>query len=176
MGFFSAFGKTASEVSEDPFSVPANTYAVAITEVGKKVFKDIPYFVVKLTIANGPEAGKSASSMHRTTPWTPQERASQGDYEAMNARTVSNYKREMISFGISEEGLDKFDPDNVQHCTSLLGIKGTAYIETKNGFTNFSDFQRSVAAAPVTENTAMVTTPETQAPSDDAIADLMNGF
>lgn len=173
MGFFDAFGTKAAEVSEDPFSVPDNTYNVAITEAGVKTFKDIPYFMVRLTIASGKEAGKSASSMHRMIPWTAQERSDKGDHEAMNERVKSNYKREMLSFGISEEGLDKFDPNSVQHCNSLLGIKGTAFIKSQNGFTNFSDFQRTVAA-PVHEATAPAQ--ETQEPNEDAIADLMSGF
>lgn len=177
-GFFSAFGTTANEVSEDPFHVDGNTYNVAVTGSDLKTFKEIPYFVIQLTIADGKNAGKSASTMHRMKPWTQQERAQQGDFEAMNARVLSNFKVDMIAFGLSEEGLNQFDPNNAAHRSSLLGIKGQAYIESKNGYTNYKDFQRAVPATPVQQSAGIATqeSPAAPVPDADAINDLMSGF
>lgn len=179
MGFFSAFNTSAAAVSDDPFHVDGNTYNVQVSGADLKEFKNIPYFVIQLTIVGGQNAGKSASSMHRMIPWTQQERASQGDFEAMNARLLSNFKVEMLNFGIKEEVLDQFDPNNVTHRNKLLGIKGTAYIESKNGFTNYKDFQRAVSAAPVQNAEPAMDTQTIQeeaAPDQDAINDLMSGF
>ena len=174
-GFFSAFGAKAYEVSEDPFHVDGNTYNVSVSSAEQKTFKEIPYFVVEVTIADGKNAGKSASTMHRLIPWTASERAEKNDHEAMNARVLSNFKVDMLNFGIAEDMLDVFDPTNPTHRNSLLGIKGTAWIESKNGYTNYKDFKRAVAAAPV--QTAAPATPESQgAPDQSAIDDLMSGF
>lgn len=175
-GFFSAFGTTAAQVSDDPFAVDGNTYNVAVTGSDHKTFKDIPYFVLQLTIADGKNAGKTASAMHRMIPWTAQERSAEGDYLAMNERVKSNFKVAMRELGLSDEGIDTFDPTNVSHRNSLLGIKGTAWIETKKGYTNYKDFQRAVAAAPV--QSAAPATQETQGavPDQSAIEDLIKGF
>lgn len=177
-GFFSAFGTTAAQVSDDPFAVDGNTYNVAVTGADHKTFKEIPYFVIQLTIADGKNAGKSASSMHRMIPWTAAERAAEGDYLAMNERVKSNFKVEMTAFGLSNEGLDQFDPTNAAHRSSLLGIKGTAYIETKKGYTNYKDFQRAIPATPVQQSAGIATqeSPAAPVPDADAINDLMSGF
>lgn len=142
---FSAFGKTASEVSADPFSIPDNTYSVMVSGAEKKVLRDVPYFIIEFTVAEGAHKGKSVNQMLRLSPWTQAERPD--DWEAMNARSLSSLKKALLDLGIAEEQMDAFNP--AVHGKALLGIKGKADIgPNKKGYNTISNFERTAVAAP----------------------------
>lgn len=147
--FFEQFGVTADDVSENPYSIEdPNYYPCMVTSVDIKNWgpnKDIPHLVIELTIQGGKNAGKSATDSHRLKPWTAQERASQGDHEAMNARLLSNYKKALLAYGIPEAALNAFNPTNRAHIQKLVGIKGVAFFgPQKNNpeFNSVRDFKR----------------------------------
>lgn len=163
---FSAFGKSAAEVEADPFAIPDNTYNVTVTGAEKKELKDVPYFIIEFTIADGEHQGKSVNQMLRLIPWTQAERPN--DYQAMTARTVSSLKKALLDLGISEEGLDAFNP--ASHGRALLGIKGTADIgPNKKGYNTISNFQRAAVAAPVNA-------PQNAEPAQEVDEDALNAL
>lgn len=180
MGFFDQFNTTAEAVSTNPFFVPTNDYNVAITAAENKTFSDIPYLMIDFTIADGSHAGKKASTMLRLIPWTQAERAAEGDYETMNMRLLSSYKKTLLELGIAEAMLNQFDPRNPQHLSKLLGIRGTGRIETKGDYTNIDKFQRTVAAsetaAPMNSPAPVAAGPVEAAPNQAALDSLLSGF
>lgn len=160
-GLFDAFGVTASDISENPFEITEpNRYACVVTGSEIKEFgpegNKKPYWVITYTVKGSKHDGKSANSMHRLVPWTPEERAQQGDYEAMNARLLSAYKKELINLGIPEEALNAFDPKNNGHREKVIGIKGSAWFgpqKNNPGFNAVADFARAETTT-VTEEPA----------------------
>lgn len=176
MGFFDQFNTTAEAVSTNPFFVPTNDYEVAITASENKTFNDIPYWVIEFSIASGAHAGKNASTMLRLIPWTAAERP-QGDFETMNARLISQFKKTLVELGIAENMMNAFDPKNPAHISKILGIRGTGRIETKGDYTNIRDFQRTVTGSSEEAVTAPVAgTKEAEAPNQDAVNALLSGF
>lgn len=173
---FDLFGVDAAEVETDPFAIPRNKYIVTVTEAGVKEIKDIPYFIVELTITDktSEHDGKNANMMNRISKWTDAERP-EGDAKTMNARTIGQYKKCLLDLGIKPEMLNQFNPRTMGN--GLLGIKGTATIgPNKNGYNSIFDFTREVQASTVAETaqaTAQVSAPEVNA---EALAALMNGF
>lgn len=160
MSLFDAFGVSAADVNENPFQISKpNRYACILSESDVKEFgKDgeqkIPYWVNEYTINDGGENdGKSANSMHRLIPWTPEERmAANGgkdDSKAMNARLLSGYKKELMNLGIPVEAMNAFDPKNPAHRNKVIGLKGSAWFgPQKNNpeFNTMSEFQREEKA------------------------------
>ncbi|ASZ73191.1 hypothetical protein NELLIE_38 [Arthrobacter phage Nellie] len=128
-----AFGVNANDVDENPFKIPANTYDVVISGAGVATHKDIPYFEVEISIVGGAEAGKSAKIMHRTIPWTSQER---DDWQAMNMRLLANYKKDLLAFGIPAGALQEFKP--AIHGPKLMGIKGKAWMGPQKNNPDFN--------------------------------------
>lgn len=131
---FEAFGVSADDVSENPYSISdPDVYACQVTSAEVKSFPSNPalnYLVFEYTITEGKHAGKTANSMHRLAPWTEQERAGKGsngtnDYQAMNTRLLSNYKKELLALGVPEAALNQFKPST--HAAKLVGIKGKAF-------------------------------------------------
>lgn len=183
MGFFDQFNTTAEAVNTNPFAVPTNDYEVAVSASENKEFGGIPYWTVEVTITSGPHAGKNGSQMIRLIPWTSPERAGKGkngenDFEAMNARLLAAYKLLLLQLGIAEGMVNSFDPTNPQHVGKMLGIRGTARIETKGEYTNFKNFQRTVVAAPSESGNAPTNagTTEAAAPNKEAMDALLSGF
>ena len=160
--FFSAYGVDADEVSEDPFTVPDNTYRVMITEAEITDFgKDngVEFFSIQISVADGGEHdGKNANMLFRMSPLTA---ADQENYKTANARTLSNYKKALLSFGLSEEGIKVFNPR--VHASKLVGIKGTArmFPGKRAGYNNVSESPASVVA---------------NEPNEEAVANLLDGF
>ena len=149
--FFGQFGVSPDDVSENPYSITdPNRYAcmvssVEVKEFGKEGAPKIPYLVFEYTVQGGKHAGKTANDMHRLIPWTAQERASQGDHEAMNARLLSGYKKALLSLGIPEAALSVFNPRNSEHTKKLVGVRGTAWFgPQKNNpqYNTVSNFER----------------------------------
>ena len=170
--FFSAYGTAAADVDENPFVAPDNTYAVAVTKAEVTDFaKDNgpKFFSIEYSITKGAHTGKRANQLFRMTPLTA---ADQEDYEASNARTLSNFKKAMLDLGLKEEALNVFNPNTMG--SRLVGISGTARIfpSKREGYNNIQNFQRP--AAPV-EATPVADT-SNAAPDADAVADLLNGF
>lgn len=173
--FFDQFGVTADDVSENPYSIDEpNYYPCMVTGAEVKHFgpnKDIPHMVIELTVQGGKHAGKSANDMHRLKPWTQAERASQGDYEAMNARLLSGYKKSLLSYGIPEAALNAFNPTNSDHLRKLVGIKGVAWFgpQTNNPqYNSVRDFKREELVQG--NATAQSSAPQNSAPSTTASA------
>ncbi|USL89119.1 hypothetical protein SEA_CASSEROLE_37 [Arthrobacter phage Casserole] len=140
-----AFGVNANDVDENPFKIPANTYDVVISGAGVATHKDIPYFEVEISIVGGSEAGKSAKIMHRTIPWTSQER---DDWQAMNMRLLANYKKDLLAFGIPAGALQEFKP--AIHGPKLMGIKGKAWMGPQKNNPDFNtvrNFTRNESGA-----------------------------
>lgn len=170
-GLFDAFGVSAADVSENPFGISKpNRYECVLTDSDVKEFgdegKQIPYWVNVYTIKGGPEDGKSANSMHRLIPWTQEERAMQGDVEAMNARLLSGYKKELMDLGIPEEAMNAFDPRNPAHRNKVVGMKGSAWFgpqKGKPGYNAVSEFKRTPkneeAPAPSASSPSATTAP-----------------
>lgn len=172
--FFSAYGVSADEVSEDPFTVPDNTYRVMVTQAEVTDFgKGGPeFFSIQISVNdNGEHHGKNANLLFRMTPLTA---ADQDDYKTANARTLSNYKAAMLSFGLSEEGIARFNPRTMG--SKLVGIKGTARMlpSKRQGYNNVQNFQRENAAAPA-ESAPAVNTAVTE-PDPAALNSLLSGF
>jgi hypothetical protein len=145
--FFDAFGVNANDVDENPFSIPKNKYDVVLADAGVKEFNNIEYFVIEWQVANGPHAGKNASDMHRMQPWTPQER---DDWEAMNARTLSGFKKALMDLGMNAAQIGAFNPRTMGQ--KLAGIKGTASMgpqKNKPEYNSISNFSRKTATTPV---------------------------
>lgn len=170
--FFSAFGVNPNDVDENPFSIPKNTYNVVLTDAGVKEFKDIKYFVIEWSVADGPQKGKNVSEMHRMQPWTPGER---DDWEAMNVRALSGFKKTLLDLGIPAGALGQFNPNTMG--TKLIGIKGTATIgpqKNRPEYNQFNNFTRKTATA--TSEVA----PNGTAPSEPAVkedlTDLLGGW
>lgn len=155
-GLFDLFGVNAADVSENPYQITVpNRYKCVVTESDVKEFgpegAKVPYWTIEYTVKDGGQQdGKSANSLHRLVPWTPEERSEKGDHEAMNARLLSNYKKELLNLGIPEEALNAFDPKNPTHRNKVVGIKGSAWFGPQKSnpeFNAVSDFQRAEAAA-----------------------------
>lgn len=171
---FSAFGVEASNVSTDPFAIPRNKYNVMVTGAEVKELKDIPYFIIELTISDpaSEHSGKNASQMLRLTPWADAERPT-GDAKTMNARTIGSYKKALLSMGIREEALSSFDPHTMGN--KFLGIKGTADIGPNNkGYNNVFDFERTASTpAETVQASEAVSSP---AVNSDELSKLMSGL
>lgn len=169
-----AFGVNANEVDENPFKIPANTYDVVISGAEVKDFKDIPYFVVELSIVGGDQAGKSANIMHRIVPWTASER---DDWQAMNMRLLANYKKDLLSFGIPAGALQEFKPK--VHGPKLMGIKGKAWLgPQKNNpdFNSVRNFTRNENGAGAQSSSTPTQVAATPAPAENtAITDDLLG-
>src|SRR4030095_2063604 len=173
--FFAAYGVDADEVSEDPFTVPDNTYRVIVSEAEITDFgKDngVEFFSIQISVNDGGEHdGKNANLLFRMPPLTA---ADQENYKTANARTLSNYKKALINFGLSEEGIKMFNPR--VHASKLVGIKGTArmFPSKKEGYNNVADFKRDgVSVTPAESAPASVAAQE---PDSGAVADLLAGF
>lgn len=169
--FFSAFGVNPNDVDENPFSIPKNTYDVVLSDAGVKEFKDIPYFVLEWTVADGPHKGKTASDMHRMKPWTPAER---DDWEAMNVRALSGFKKMLLDLGIPANALGQFNPNTMG--SKLVGIKGKATMgpqKNRPEYNQISNFTRKQASQEVAPNAASSSgTPA----AEENIADLVSGW
>jgi hypothetical protein len=142
--FFSAFGVNPNDVDENPFSIPKNSYNVFLSDAGVKEFKNIEYFVIEWSIADGAHKGKSVSDMHRMQPWTPAER---DDWEAMNVRAVSSFKKALLDLGIPAAALGQFNPRTMGQ--KLVGIKGTATVgpqKNRPEYNSLSNFTRGKSA------------------------------
>jgi len=172
VSMWDAFGVNPNDVDENPFSVPKNTYNLVISGAEIKTFKDIPYFSIQFDIMDGPHAGKGASDMHRMIPWTSAER---DDYQAMNARALTSFKKALLDIGIPEGALKDFKP--AIHGAKLVGIKGTGVIGPQknrpeyNAISNFSRKQSTSAvptAAPAPEKPVAAET--------DALSDLVGNW
>lgn len=150
-GLFDAFGVSASEVNENPFEITVpNRYNCVLTDSELKEFGDdgakVPYWKNTYTIKGGKEDGKTANTLYRLTPWTDAERAEKGDKDALNARLLSGYKKELMNLGIPEEAMNAFDPKNPNHRNKVIGMKGSAWFgpDKRNpGFNMVNDFQRA---------------------------------
>lgn len=167
-----AFGVNPNDVDENPFSVPKNAYKVVISSAEVKEFKDIPYFVIQFDIADGPHAGKGASDMHRMIPWTPAER---DDYQAMNARALTSFKKALLDLGMPEGALAQFNPRI--HGTKLVGIKGTATIgpqKNRPEYNAISNFSRGASANSTSH--ALVEAPEKPVEEEKDMADLLGDW
>lgn len=143
--FFSAFGVNPNDVDENPFSIPKNSYNVVLSDAGVKEFSNIEYFVIEWSVADGPQKGKTASDMHRMQPWTPSER---DDWEAMNVRTLSSFKKALLDLGIPANSLGQFNPRTMGN--KLVGIKGTATMgpqKNKPEYNSISNFTRKTSTA-----------------------------
>lgn len=175
-GLFDAFGVSASDISENPFEITEpNRYGCVVTDSEIKEFgpegSKKPYWVITYTVKGSKHDGKSANSMHRLVPWTPEERSQQGDFEAMNARLLSAYKKELLNLGIPEEALNAFDPKNHAHRSKIVGIKGTAWFgpqKNNPGFNAVADFSR----AEVAEESAPEKAEEKAEEADDIMSAL----
>lgn len=181
--FFSAYNTTAENVDENPFVAPDNTYKVMVsqsevTDFGKDGGPD--FFSIEYTIEGGPHGGKRANMLFRMTPLTAAD--GQENWETANARTVSNYKKALLDLGMSEAGMNMFNPRTMGN--KLVGIKGTARVfpSKREGYNNISGFQREAiptvntdASASPAVSTPAVNTAVTE-PNADALANLLNGF
>jgi hypothetical protein len=148
--FFDAFGVNANDVDENPFSIPKNVYDVVLADAGTKEFNGIKYFVLEWHVATGPHAGKNASDMHRMQPWTPQER---DDWEAMNVRTLSSFKKALMDLGMNAAQIGQFNPNTMGN--KLVGIKGTASMgpqKNRPEYNSITNFSRKVTASPATNS------------------------
>lgn len=180
-GLFDAFGVSAEEVNENPFEITVpNRYNCVLTESEFVEFGEdgakIPYWRNTYTVKGGKEDGKSANTLHRLTPWTAEERATQGDKDAMNARLLSGYKKELMNLGIPEEAMNAFDPKNPNHRNKVIGMKGSAWFgpNKKNpGFNQVSDFQR---AEKVEESTEDVSTASVTNSNDEVDMSALEGW
>jgi hypothetical protein len=145
--FFGNYGVTADEVNENPFSIPHNTYDVVVGAAEVKSFKknpDIEYFTIEYQIAKGPEAGKTAQKMFRMKPLTA---ADSETYQTQNARTTSNFKKELMNLGLTEAQINGFNPR--VHGTKLVGIRGQAVMGPQKGneeYNSISNFTRAGTA------------------------------
>lgn len=146
---FAEFGVTPDEVEENPFRIPKGRYNCTITDAKVDSFKnspDIPQLMIEFTVSDGPHAGKKAQTNHRLKKWTPEERAEKGDHDAMNARLLSNYKRDLMAFGFSSEIMKAFRPANPDHTKKLIGLAGSANFGPQPNnpeFNMVSDFERA---------------------------------
>ena len=184
-GLFDDFGVSASDVSENPFEITVpNRYTCVLTESDIKEFGKevkVPYWVNVYTIKGGKEDGKSANTLHRMTPWTKEERATQGDTEAMNARLLSGYKKELMNLGIPEEAMNAFDPKNPNHRNKIIGLKGSAWFgpNSKNpGYNEIRDFERSdkLAGENDTDTPASVNADSAQIVNNDVDMSALEGW
>lgn len=180
MGFFDAYGVNAQDVNEDPFSIPKNTYNVQVSKSEMTNFNkdDGPmFFQVEFTIVGGEHAGKSASDSFRMVPYTAADRE---DWQTLNSRTLSNYKKLLLNLGMKPEALGAFDPKNPDHRAKLLGIKGTATLFTNsNGYNSARDFVRTnpVESAPAEPiQTSVPEAGNSVAPDQAAMDDLLSNF
>lgn len=165
-----AFGVNPNDVDENPFSVPKNVYNVVISAAEIKTFKDIPYFSIQYDITDGTHAGKGASDMHRMIPWTAAERPE--DWQAMNARALTSFKKALLDIGIPEGALKDFKP--AIHGQKLVGIKGTATIgpqKNRPEYNAISNFSRKQSAA---QTPAPVAEKPVEAETD--VSDLFAGW
>lgn len=172
--FFSAYGVDATDVDENPFVAPDNTYKVFVSNAEVTNFKKDAgpdFFSIEISIDGGPHGGKRANLLFRMTPLTASD---QDDWETANARTLTNFKKALLDLGIRPEALNMFNPR--VHGSKLIGIKGTARVfpSKREGYNNVSGFQRASAVTPVAES-APVNTGETEVDSS-ALEDLMKGF
>lgn len=169
--FFSAFGVNPNDVDENPFSIPKNSYNVVLSDAGVKEFKNIEYFVIEWSIADGAHKGKTVSDMHRMQPWTPAER---DDWEAMNVRAVSSFKKALLDLGIPASALGQFNPRTMG--SKLVGIKGTATVgpqKNRPEYNSLSNFTRKTASQEV----APVSAAPSEAPAaQENIADLLGDW
>lgn len=146
---FAEFGVTPEEVDENPFRIPKGRYNCTITDAKVSAFKnspEIPQFMIELTVDDGPHAGKKAQINHRLKKWTAEERAQQNDAETMNARLLSNYKRDLMAFGFPPEVIKAFRPANPDHVKKLIGLRGNAVFGPQPNnpeFNMVSDFVRA---------------------------------
>jgi hypothetical protein len=169
--FFSAFGVNPNDVDENPFSIPKNKYNVVLSDAGVKEFNSIPYFVIEWSVADGAHKGKTASDMHRMIPWTSADR---DDWEAMNARALSGFKKALLDLGIPANALSQFNPNT--HGPKLVGIKGTATMgpqKNKPEYNSISNFTRKTASAEVAQPSAASS--ETPAVQEN-ISGLLEGW
>lgn len=174
--FFGNYGVTADEVNENPFSIPHGTYDVVVSGAEVKSFKknpDIEYFVIEYQIERGTEAGKTAQKMFREKKLTA---ADSQDYLTQNARTLSNFKKEMLALGLTDAQINGFDTR--VHGTKLVGIRGTAVMGPQKGneeYNSISNFTRA-GAADDSENVSSESegvANGTAADSDDSVASLL---
>jgi hypothetical protein len=126
---FEAFGVTAEEVSENPFSIDkVDDYNFIVTDAEVKSFPknpNIPYFVITFTVDGGQYSGRSANAMHRLVPVTLAEKnGDQSKVDFSNAMALTNYKKALLDLGIPQEAIGQFNPRI--HGAKLKGIKGTA--------------------------------------------------
>jgi hypothetical protein len=119
----------------------------------------------------GEHDGKNANLLFRMTPLTA---ADQENYKTANARTLSNYKKALINFGLSNEGIDAFNPR--VHASKLVGIKGTARLfpSKREGYNNVADFKRDGLSVTPAESAPANVTP--QEPDSEAVSNLLSGF
>lgn len=172
--FFSAYGTTVDNVDENPFVAPDNTYAVAVTKAEVTDFgKDggPKFFSIEYSITKGPHSGKRANQLFRMTPLTA---ADKEDFEADNARTLSNYKKAMLDLGLKEEKLAVFNPGTMGGM--LVGISGTArmFPSKREGYNNVSGFQRPTVSQEATATPVADTSNAT--PDPEAVSNLLDGF
>ena len=153
MSIWDDFGVDVDKVEENPFAVPLDEYPTKVDAEVKRFKSDGPeFFVFHYVITGGAYSGKGADKIF---PLKPLRQGEDPEWEAKNARTLSNLKKTLIELGMSVDQIRQFklNPQYAQ-AVSAAGVRGTAKIGPQKNNPQFNAVYEFAKAASPTVSSA----------------------